>query len=618
MRIKLLLMALGLSAGAAMMDADQGSSNVDQTRPQNDQAGTKIGQAKPISGKARPNIIVLVADDWGFSDVGAYGSEIATPNLDALAKRGVKFSNFHVMAVCSPTRSMLLTGVDSHRNGVGNMSETIPREHLGKPGYLSVLNENVVTVATLLQDSGYRTYAAGKWHVGKEPHNLPNQRGFDRSIIQGDSGSDNYEPDKNYLALTDKAYWFEDGKKAVMPKLIYTSEFYVDRAIQYIDSGAKEGKPFFAYVAFQANHIPLQAPQSFIDKYRGLYKDGWTALRQTRRDRAAKLGLVPKDTPQVTMSTTADWSAQSEKDKQYDARRMEVYAGMAEAMDYQVGRLIAHLKKTGEYDNTVFVFLSDNGPEPSDPWKIPVAALWLSWQYTRDMDKLGAKGAFTAIGPSWASAAASPLSTYKYWSGEGGLRVPLIISGVPGTPQNKIEHSFAHVNDIAPTLLDLARVARPGDTYKGKKIEAMTGRSLLPVLTGKARRVHPADEAIGYELSGNRALFKGDLKLQSNLAPIGDGQWHLYDIRKDPGETKDLQKEMPEAFQTMQADYAAYARDNGVLPMPAGYDPQEQIKTNSLVNVVIPRLKREVLPWVVGLAVLIAGVVYIRRRRRKP
>ncbi len=619
MRSKFLLMALGLSAGAAMMAADQVSSSVDQTRPQNDQAGTKIGQAKPKSGKARPNIVVLVADDWGFSDVGAYGSEIATPNLDDLAKRGVRFSNFHVMAVCSPTRSMLLTGVDNHRNGVGNMSETIPQEHLGKPGYLSVLNENVVTVATLLQDSGYRTYAAGKWHVGKEPHNLPNQRGFDRSIIQGDSGSDNYEPDKNYLGLTDKAYWFEDGKEAVMPKLIYTSEFYVDRAIQYIDSGAGEGKPFFAYVAFQANHIPLQAPKSFIDKYRGFYKDGWTALRQARRDRAAKLGLIAKDTPMVTMSTTADWGALNEKNKQYDARRMEVYAGMAEAMDYHVGRLIAHLKKTGEYDNTVFVFLSDNGPEPSDPWAIASARLfWLEWNYNRDMDKLGAKGTLTAIGPSWASAAASPLSTYKFWSGEGSLRVPLIISGVPGTPQNKIEHSFVHVNDIAPTLLDLARVVRPGDTYKGKKIEAMTGCSLLPVLTGNAQRVHPADEAIGYELSGNRALFKGDLKLQSNLAPIGDGQWHLYDIRKDPGETKDLQKEMPEVFQTMQADYAAYARDNGVIPMPAGYDPHEQIKTNSLVNVVIPRLKREVLPWLAGLAVFIAAVVYIRRRRRKP
>ena len=182
----------------------------------------------------RPNIVVLLADDWGFTDVGAYGSEIATPHLDALARRGMRFSNFHVAASCSPTRAMLLTGVDNHRNGVGNMRETIPQEHVGKPGYLSVLDTNVVTVATLLRDAGYRTYAVGKWHVGKEPHNLPDQRGFDRSLVQGDSGSDNWETGKRYLDLTDRVYWFEDGKEAVMPAEFYSSKFYVDKAIEYI------------------------------------------------------------------------------------------------------------------------------------------------------------------------------------------------------------------------------------------------------------------------------------------------------------------------------------------------------------------------------------------------
>ncbi len=566
--------------------------------------------------KARPNIVLLLADDWGFSDVGAYGGEIATPNLDELARRGVRFSNFHVSASCSPTRSMLLTGVDNHRNGVGNMRESIPQAHMGKPGYLSVLDTNVVTVASLLKDSGYRTYVAGKWHIGKEPHNLPPARGFSRSLIQGDSGSDNWETGKRYLDLTDKVSWYEDGKEAVMPADYYSSSFFVDKAIEYIKADAATGKPFFAYVAFQANHIPVQAPRAFVDKYKGRYADGWTALRKARRDKAIELGLIPGGAPMVTMTTTTDWDALSEKDRQYQARRMEVYAAMADAMDHHVGRLVEHLKKTGEYDNTVFVFMSDNGAEASDPYAVLVGRLWLDWQYNRDFENLGAKGAYSIIGPSWASAAASPLSTYKFYSGEGGIRVPLIISGVPGAQPNQIHHSLAHVNDIVPTLLDLAHVARPGNTYRGRPVEAMTGTSLMPVLTGETQRVHPADEAIGYELSGNQAVFKGDLKLIKVIPPVGDGLWHLYDIRNDPGETRDLQSRMPEAFKAMQADYAAYARANGVLPMPEGYDPIQQVMINALVNVYVPRFKRAALPILAGLLALATLVFVVRRRRR--
>ncbi len=246
--------------------------------------GLTAGITALAATPARPNIMVLVADDWGFTDVGAFGGEIATPNIDALARQGVRFSNFHVAASCAPTRSMLLTGVDNHRNGVGNLTETMPQAHLGKPGYLGSLNTRVVTVATLLQDNGYRTAIAGKWNVGTEPYNLPNRRGFDRSLIQGDTGSDNWEPNQRYLPHTDRVHWFEDGQPAVMPQTYYSSEFFVDKAIGYLRDGAGSGKPFFAYVGFQANHVPLQAPRAFIDKYKGRYKDGWTALRQARRD----------------------------------------------------------------------------------------------------------------------------------------------------------------------------------------------------------------------------------------------------------------------------------------------------------------------------------------------
>ena len=563
----------------------------------------------------RPNIVVLVADDWGYSDVGAFGSEIATPNIDTLAREGVRFSDFHVTASCSPTRSMLLTGVDNHRNGVGNMPETMPDEHLGKPGYSGVLNDNAITVASLLRDAGYHTYITGKWHLGKTPDTLPGNRGFDRSFIQADSGSDNWE-ERPYAPLYDKAAWFENGQPAHLPKDYYSSTFIVDKALEYIAADRQGGKPFFAYLGFQANHVPVQAPKDMIDKYRGRYDQGWTALREARRDRAVALGLIPPGVGMQTMASTADWNALDEHEKRYEARRMEVYAGMAETMDQQIGRFIAHLKATGEYDNTVFVFLSDNGSEPTDPYTIPAVRLWLEMNYTRQLERLGSKGAFTSIGPSWASAAASPLGGYKFFAGEGGLRTPLIVAGVPGIQANQISRAFTHVTDIVPTLLEVAGVPAHKGEYQGRAVEPLIGSSLVPVLQGSAERVHPEDQPIGYELSGSAALFKGDYKLVKSLKPVGNEQWHLYNIVTDPGEVIDLQQQMPERFQRMQVDYAEYARDNGVLPMPVGYDYMHQGQMYALKHVVIPKLKAAAPP-IVAMIGLLVGVWVWRRRRQK-
>ena len=587
MRTRALICALALSSCAALLAAE----------------------------RTRPNIVVLVADDWGFSDVGAFGGEISTPNIDELARRGVRFANFHVAASCAPTRSMLLTGVDNHLNGIGNLRETMPQDHLGKPGYLGSLDTRVVTVATLLQDSGYRTYITGKWNVGSELHNRPDQRGFERSIVQGDTGSDNWVPSQRYLPHAAKVDWFEDGKDAIMPAEYYSSAFFVDRMIAYLRAGSQSGKPFFAYLGFQANHVPIQAPREFIDKYSGRYKDGWIALRKARRDRAAALGLVPVGAPMVTMSTVGDWNALSEKDKLYQAREMEVYAGMAEAMDFHAGRLIAHLKQSGEYDNTVFVFLSDNGAEGNDYVE---AQPWLITQYTQDIDKLGGKGAYGIPGPGWASASVAPLNTYKFYAGEGGIRTPMIISGVPGMAQNQVHQGLTHVTDIVPTLLDLAQVTRPGAAYKGKAIESVSGRSLLPVLLDPMARAHASDEAIGYELSGNQALFKGDLKIVKNSPPMGDGQWHLHDLKSDPGETRDLQTDRPEVFRAMQADYEAWSRSHHVLALPEGYSPSGQVLINSFVNYWIPAYRKPVLIWLSVLATLLAGIFVVRRRRRRP
>ena len=582
-------------------------------------APVKASPTPNAASPTRPNIVVLVADDWGFTDVGAFGGEMATPNIDALARRGVRFSNFHVSASCSPTRAMLLTGVDNHRNGVGNMRETIPREHLGRPGYLTVLDRNVVTVASRLQAAGYRTYATGKWHVGHESYNLPSARGFDRSLIQADSGSDNWETGQRYLALTDRVNWYEDGRPAPMPEDYYSSEFFVDRMLGYLRGAAgkpQAQQPFFAYVGFQANHLPVQAPAAFRDRYRGRYATGWEAIRAERAKRAAALGVLPADVAMGQTPTAPVWDALSAADQQFAARTMEVYAGMAEAMDFHVGRLVDYLRAAGQLDNTVFVFLSDNGPEGSDPYATISGRLWLQMNYSRDAARLGEKGTYGVIGPGWATAAAGPLAGYKFYSSEGGIRVPLVIAGVPGVAAGSVQPAFTRVMDLAPTLLELAQLPVSVSQWQGQPVEPVTGRSLLPVLQGKAQQVYPDDEPVGFELSGNAGLYKGRYKLSKVMPPVGDGRWHLYDVVADPGETRDLADAMPEAFAAMQADYAVYAQANGVLPMPAGYDAISQVMINSLLNVYWPATKRALPGTLAVVLLLLGGWWFVRRRRR--
>lgn len=570
--------------------------------------------AQPAAS-TRPNIVVIVADDLGYSDLGAFGGEIATPNLDALAASGTRFANFHVAGECSPTRAMLLTGLNSHRSGVGAMRESVPPELEGRPGYLTVLDRDVVTVSSLLQRGGYRTYAVGKWHVGKEAYNLPPARGFDRSLVQGDSGSDNWEPAQRYLALTDRVNWFADGKPARMPAEFYSSTFYVDRAIEWLRAD-RGSKPFFLYLAFQANHIPLQAPREFIERQRGRYDVGWQKIRERRHARAIELGLIRPDAPLANWPTLEDWASLDPTRRAYDARRMEVYAAMLEAMDHEIGRLRAALRALDEERDTVFVFLSDNGAEASDPYEYLSGRLWLMTQYSNDIDRLGGKGGYTSIGANWASAAAAPLATHKFYAGEGGLRVPLIISGPVGgastdgkaaTARGGIHSGFTYVTDITPTLLELAGLEHPG---RADGVEPLQGKSLLPVLRGLAERIRKPEEWVGYELAGNAALFAGDLKLVRNLPPIGDGDWQLFDITNDPGETRDLRDSRVKDFERLLNYYKTFEREEGVLPLPEGYEPREQVTRNALRRVILPSLTGPLL------ALLGVGLVWLLWRRR--
>lgn len=525
-----------------------------------------------------PNIVIIMADDVGFSDFGAYGSEISTPNIDALAARGAIFSNFHASPVCSPSRAMLMTGMSSHLAGVGNLPETLPPAHREAPAYLGRLADDVVTVASLLQRAGYRTSMTGKWHLGHEPSSLPPAHGFDRSFALDASGADNWEK-RSYLPIYSDAPWFEDGEPADLPKDFYSSKFIVDKAIEYLEEGESE-KPFLAYLAFQAVHIPVQAPREFTEKYEGIYADGWDALRKSRFESVMARGLLPESTVLGPMPEgLRDWDALSEGERAFFAKSMAVNAGMIDAMDFHIGRFIDHLKATGQYENTVFFVLSDNGPEPNDPVSNPGFSQWLWWEgYRRDIETLGEKGSYAFIGPEFASAAASPGSFFKLYAGEGGLRVPFIVAG-NGIPARGHVSQFSFITDIAPTILDLAGVS-PVAKFDGRTVKPMTGRSLLPLLSGASNQHYGAGDAVGLEAAGNAALFRGDHKLVRNMPPYGDGNWYLYNIATDPGETHDLSEERPDLFAEMRAEYDAYAERVGVLEMPEGYAQMKQLTLN--------------------------------------
>ncbi|MDH4385084.1 MAG: arylsulfatase [Caulobacter sp.] len=570
--------------------------------------------ATRAAAPARPNIVVILVDDAGYTDFGSYGGEIATPTIDALATRGTRFSNFHASPMCAPSRAMLLTGVDSHTAGTANLPETTPAAHRKNPAYQGRLPANVVTVASRLQASGYHTYMAGKWHLGHGAADLPNQRGFDRSFPLDATGGDNWEK-RPYFPIYRDADWFEDGKPASLPDDFYSSRFLVDRMIRYIDQTPSDGQPFFAYLPFLAIHIPIQAPAEYVARYEGVYAGGWQKQRQRRYEGAIRAGLIAPGTPMgPPPANVRDWNRLSPGEQALAAKRMAVNAGMLEAMDAELGRLVAHLKATGRYDNTLFVVLSDNGPESGDPVSEPIFKLWLnSVGYSQDIGRLGQKGTYAAIGPGWASAAAAPGALYKFYASEGGTRVPLIVAG-PGVRSGVTARGFSVITDITPTLLEIA-----GASPAPAPAPPIVGKSLTPILKGAAEAVYDANTPVGMEAAGDSALWKGDLKLTRNAGPMGDPAWRLYDIVRDPGETRDLSAERPAEAAAMLADYRAYAARVGVAEVPAGYTADREIALNIGLRIA----ETFALPLILGLG-LVAGLAgylvwrEVRRQRQDP
>ncbi len=313
----------------------------------------------PMTAPAQPNFVVLLVDDAGFMDFGGFGGEARTPHINRLADEGVSFSNYHTSPLCAPSRAMLLTGLDSHRTGIATIPEVVTDSQADTPGYALRLLPGVKTIADHLGEAGYEAFMTGKWHLGRGPGDLPDAHGFHRSFVLDASGADNWEQ-KPFMPFYEEAPWFEDGQPAQLPGDFYSSRFLIDKMMEYLEARDRQ-KPFFAYVAFQAIHIPVQAPREFTDRYQGVYTDGWDALHKQRYQRAKQLGLVPDAaSPPEMHPSLRPWHTLTATEKAHYERSMMVNAGMLEAMDHHIGRLIAYLESTEDLDNTVFVITSDN------------------------------------------------------------------------------------------------------------------------------------------------------------------------------------------------------------------------------------------------------------------
>ena len=571
------------TVAAGLMLAAATTQPVDaQTTPEKLAGASQAAAGTP----RRPNVVIILGDDMGFSDMGMFGSEIKTPNLDALAKDGVRFTGFYTHASCSPTRSMLLSGVDTHVNGIGNMDEWTAPNQRGVPGYEGFLNDRVVTLPQLLKDSGYHTYMVGKWHMGKAPDKIPAARGFERDFSLLD-GAGSYWNMDNTSATSPKLVFTEDGRYLTqLPKGYYATKTYTDKLISFIDANKGDGKPFFAYVAHQAPHDPYHLPKAWRDRHVGEYDKGWNAVRQERLQRQIDLGIVPAGTTLAErMWFVPDPIVMAPATRAILGRKMELYAGMMENMDFHVGRLIAHLKEIGEYENTIFIVFGDNGAEGADLFQMVAGtpgtlnALFAASKWSKtDPKDWGDPGSYPVYGPGWAQVSMTPFSQYKGNTAEGGIRNALVVSGpVVKRPKGSINGGLMHVADIMPTLLEVAGASYP-KTYKGHDLPPLIGKSWVTMLAGQAESPRTDQDYMAWEIFGNRAVRQGDWKLRWQWKPWGAGEWELFNLVTDPAERKNVAAANPVMTNALLARWDEYVTANNViLPNRAVFENSEDI-----------------------------------------
>lgn len=536
-----------------------------------DAPSSAVPEASPpqveTTEESRPNFLIVMVDDMGYTDVGAFGGEIDTPNVDSLAVAGVRLSDFHTSASCSPSRSMLLSGADNHRAGLGTMAELLSDAQRGQPGYEGYLNERVASMAEVLRAGGYRSYMAGKWHLGHEDGQLPSDRGFDRSLVLVDGGASHFADMAGAIPADHPATYARDGERlSELPGDFYSSRSYADFLIDAIRAGRAESeRPFLAYLAFTAPHDPLHVPEPWLSRYRGRYDGGYEELKAARAAGAAAAGLVPTGAPvRPMLDATPRWSALNADERAYQSRLMEVYAGMVSNLDYHLGRVLAYLRDVGEYENTIILFLSDNGPNAGRLEEYPGNAdgVFLS-QFDQSVENVGNPGSAHAYGSGWAQASAGPFAHFKMTIGEGGIRAPFIAVG-PGIAPGRTSGAFATIMDVVPTLLEAAGVQHP-DNIDGRPVLPMDGRSMLGLLVGREERVHPDAAYVAGEMGGGMYVRQGRYKAALLARPHGNGTWALYDLSTDPGETTDLATREPERLEAMKQAFADYAERVGLV-----------------------------------------------------
>lgn len=537
------------------------------------QTSTEKKTDSPAASTAKPNILLVVADDLGFSDIEPFGGNIATPTLSTLSKDAVLFSNYHVLPTCSPSRSAMLTGNDNHVAGIGIMSEMdYPALHDQQlAGYSGRLSKQVVTIPEVLKGNGYHTYMVGKWHLGEGQGADPYDRGFEESFILGTGGGSHFD-DKKALAPPQHMEYTRNGKAVELPGDFYSTRNYTDSMIRFMDMHKADNKPFFAFLSYTAVHDPLHAPAEYIAKYKGKFDKGWDSLWAERFANLKSLGIVPKDARTAPNPTVPKWASLSKEHRIELARDMEVYAAMLDYMDMSIGRVIEYLKSSGQYENTMIIFMSDNGANGAMATSYPgnEDGKYLA-SFNNHMENRGLKGSYVEAGPGWAWASSSPFRFFKGFSTEGGIKAPLMVK-MPGNTRNagQWNRSFVHVTDLMPTILELTQSTYPTN-FNGNAIHPLVGKSMMPIFTTDGADIHK-DGGMGYELFEMKAYFKGKWKILRLPVPLGTGDWQLYDMETDPGETTDLSAQFPDIRKGMIEDWKKYAAENQVYDHKGHYD----------------------------------------------
>ena len=513
-----------------------------------------------------PNILLIVADDLGYADLGCYGGDIETPNLDQLAARGIRFSRFHTSPLCAPTRAMLLSGNDNHIAGMGIQGETY-----SEFGYEGHLTDRIVTIPQVLRGAGYQTYMAGKWHLGLRPEDNPHRKGFDRSFVLL-RGAGNHFDDQGVFADTPTSLYTEDGNPARWPEGIYSTDFYTSKLIQYIEEDRDEGRPFFAFAAFTSPHWPLQVKKRFWKKYAKRYDAGYEALRESRMESLKRAGMIPEDASMPPWHPRVEpWDSLNAEQQRQEARKMELYAGMVDNLDYNIGRLLDYLKDIDEFENTLIVFMSDNGAAAEDFYHHPNFGPFIRKHFNENYERMGEPDSFISYGPQWAEAGSAPFSYFKGYTTEGGMIAPMIISGAGVRRSNEIHQGFLTLLDLAPTFYEVAGARYP-DRFLGRQTYMLKGKSLMPLLEGTTARVHGDDYVFALEHYNSAMLRKGPWKIVNTKKPLSGENFRLYNVARDLGEQEDLKEQEPEIYEELMAEWEAYSREVKVQVPPPGFE----------------------------------------------